>query len=336
MDLPHDIYKLTRLRVLSVADNTVSVLPLSIAWMTQLEELNCFGNESHMPPREIMKMGLHVVQEYLARQLGATKQLPSHYVVGDKQIRNKEGVMELNNMEIIHLDKTLASLGEVLNELYCNYNLMSDLPKDLSILTDLKVLELAHNQFKQMPQDVCDLITLKRLDMHNNLLNAVPSRIGELNDLRDLILNNNQIGTVPPEIRMLHQLKVLDLDSNILEMLPHEIGNIGGLIELRLADNRLSALPVSVKNMRSLLVLDISNNNIVTIPQEWCNQLVKLKHLDMARNKMTDLPAFVVTSHALTHLDFSRDPARPCPTSSRLSCSFKPRCVQSARPTSCG
>ena len=124
MDLPYDIHRLTNLKVLSIADNLVSVLPLSIAWMTQLEELNCFGNESHMPPREIMKMGLHAIQEYLARQLGATKELPKNYSVGEKRIRNTEGIIKLNNMEIINLDQTLSSLGEVLIELYCNYNLM--------------------------------------------------------------------------------------------------------------------------------------------------------------------------------------------------------------------
>ena len=76
IELPDEICRLTALTELEVADNLIEQLPLSLAFMTNLEKLVTYGNESHVPPREIMPLGLTKIQQYLALLLGAADHLP--------------------------------------------------------------------------------------------------------------------------------------------------------------------------------------------------------------------------------------------------------------------
>jgi hypothetical protein len=61
-----------------------------------------------------MKFGLHRVQEYLARLMSVTEELPPGYVVGGSEVNNNRGVLELNSQSIIFLDRTLEVVADYL------------------------------------------------------------------------------------------------------------------------------------------------------------------------------------------------------------------------------
>ena len=114
VELPEDVCRLAFLIELQAANNYIEELPLNVALMTNLTTLITYGNQSHKPPPEIMPLPLIKIQEFLALLLSAANLLPPHYSIGGKPISNNLGKLDLSGWSIVHLDRSLAGIYQVM------------------------------------------------------------------------------------------------------------------------------------------------------------------------------------------------------------------------------
>ena len=77
-------------------------------------------------------------------------------------------------------------------------------------------------------------------DDRKNQLTTLPEDIGQLLSLRRLEAQENQLNQLPTAIGMLSRLERLDLVRNRLSVLPVEIAQLTHLYYLNLGDNHLS------------------------------------------------------------------------------------------------
>ena len=152
------------------------------------------------------------------------------------------------------------------------------LPDRLAVLTELKILNLDHNQLpagavhdaipkltklqnlslagNQLGKTTTPTMShgdplaaslpssLKQLNLSTNFLTSIPRSVlsSNLSKLEKLDLSSNQLVTVPDEIALLIQLQELRLDSNRIAALPTAMGQLSKLKSLSLRDNQLQIL----------------------------------------------------------------------------------------------
>ena len=89
-------------------------------------------------------------------------------------------------------------------------------------------LYLRDKKITEIPKKISALLNLKILDMGYNLITSIPVEIGLLSNLRILNLNSNRIITIPKEI-VLAEVEELYLGDNQILEFPVEIGNLQSL-----------------------------------------------------------------------------------------------------------
>ncbi len=164
---------------------------------------------------------------------------------------------------------------------------ISFLPKEISKLNNLSILNLTSNYIKQFQDEICNIISLKELILSNNSIKSLPEQIGNLINLEILKLDNNELKLIPDSINCLTKLKSITLNSNELKNLTNSIGSIQNIKELYLGDNRLSKLPKSINNLTKLNSLSLSNNSFVNFP---LIELENLKELNLSANNLKIIP----------------------------------------------
>ncbi len=182
------------------------------------------------------------------------------------------------------------------------------LPKNISLMNSLKVLELREMRIRKLPNSYCNFTSLELLDLERNNIKTLPECLGDLHNLRTLflyknkleklpesigglrhierlILSDNKIKVLPESIKELKNLKILSLSNNDLIKIPPQVFEISNLKELHLLGNRLNELPKKISNLKNLEILDLSDNKLHFIPREIEN-LKLLKTLNLRQNKL--------------------------------------------------
>lgn len=130
------------------------------------------------------------------------------------------------------------------------------IPRELSLLTGLKDLDLHGNDFQGVVPHklVYSLRNLEYLRLHmNGFFGALQREITGLSKLRELYLFGNYFGgTIPPELAELKHLEVIDMYANQLEgTIPSALGKLKKLRSLDLHDNNLTgAVPKEICNLK--------------------------------------------------------------------------------------
>jgi len=78
----------------------------------------------------------------------------------------------------------------------------------------IEELEIKRSGLKEIPKNILNSATLKKLILAENNIEVIPSDIQNLSQLEELILTNNNIKKLPNEIFNLTHLKKLDLENN--------------------------------------------------------------------------------------------------------------------------
>jgi hypothetical protein len=149
---------------------------------------------------------------------------------------------------------------------------LTELPKEIGLLTSLQTLHLWGNQLTELPGEIGGLANLQSLCLEYNELTAAPIEIGQLSNLQMLDLGHNRLTTLPSAIRGLSNLQMLDLGHNRLTTLPSAIRGLTNLHTLHLSGNPLTVLRVptqiSPAALRFLQVqLDASRHiQTITVP----------------------------------------------------------------------
>ena len=157
---------------------------------------------------------------------------------------------------------------------------LTQLPDDLSALSNLRGVELDNNLFNRLPNVLLKL-SLTHLSLRDNGLENVASFQG-LESLRSLTLSKNRITNITM-LCALTSLTELDLSNNEIRNLPFEIKNLFNLQLFYLASNNLEDLP---ELPQSLQYLHLTKNELTVIPYHLAT-LPHLKLLNVKSNKLT-------------------------------------------------
>jgi len=112
---------------------------------------------------------------------------------------------------------------------------------------------LGYNQLRELNGNWFKFKSLVELNLECNQIISIPNEVCEMKTLKSLILTNNQIKEMPEN---LVNLELLVLSGNSLESLPESITRLKQLKTLILTDN-LFSFQEKVKIKKSLSACDI-------------------------------------------------------------------------------
>jgi Leucine-rich repeat (LRR) protein len=168
---------------------------------------------------------------------------------------------------------------------------------------DAETLVLAENGLSEISERIGRLRKLRMLDLGHNELKEVPAALGDLAGLSDfLYLHDNQLKALPASLVRLARLRYLNISENRFEELPECVCGMSGLAELRISDNRITRLPDSVRRLTRLRELHCRNNRLTSLPASTA-ELSELRHLDLRGNPLRELPEEMAAMPRLEKLD---------------------------------
>ncbi|XP_008433135.1 leucine-rich repeat and calponin homology domain-containing protein 4 isoform X2 [Poecilia reticulata] len=144
-------------------------------------------------------------------------------------------------------------------------NRLCELPEELCQFISLETLSLYHNGMRLLSPSLANLQALTYLNLSRNLLSSLPPSVFQLPLLRVLIVSNNKLSSLPSSIYALTHLRQLDVSCNELQSLPAELGQLETLRDLNLRRNQLTTLPEEISEL-PLVRLDVSCNRISHVP----------------------------------------------------------------------
>jgi hypothetical protein len=170
-----------------------------------------------------------------------------------------------------------------------NNNLSVSIPRELTLLTKLEVINLRDNSVSgSIPDGIGSLANVHSLYLGGNRMQgSFPSELGFMSQLTRINVENNRLsGTLPSEVGMLYELSLLRVKNNALrESLPTEFGLLGKLETLAADSNSLTrSIPSEVGGMISLKTFELSRNKLTgTIPTEF-GILPRIELISIASN----------------------------------------------------
>jgi Leucine-rich repeat (LRR) protein len=187
--------------------------------------------------------------------------------------------LQIGNNSINNLPPEIFSLKNLIY-FSSKFNPITAIPKEIGELELLFHLELIGAKLDSLPDEFCNLLSLKIFHLQNNLADTLklPSNIGKLKSLQDVIIYNTPLDSIPKSIGELENLKSLVLAKNKLAKLPNEISKLKKLEVLVLDNNQISSLPRNIYELRNLKVLSLRNNQLTQLNDDIVNyrNLVKL------------------------------------------------------------
>jgi len=198
-------------------------------------------------------------------------------------------------LEEFEKDKTKENhiIPHSIHTLILYQNQLVDVPLNVSIFKNLKVVDISSNRLKRLPDillsfPLSTLIaknnllnneslpksfesvsgTLKNLNLSGNNLTHFPLQILEASNLLFVYLGGNRIESIPKEIAALSRLEVLSMGGNILSEVHPAVGQLKYLKALILSDNLLESLPAAIASLKNLKTLQLHKNRLRTLPTE--------------------------------------------------------------------
>lgn len=160
-------------------------------------------------------------------------------------------------------------------------------------------IDASFNNLLSLPINIgYGLVNLERLSIQLNKIRLLPPSICEMKSLRFLDVHFNELRGLPQAIGRLTNIEVLNLSSNFsdLEELPEEIGDLMNLKELDLSNNQIRTLPDSFARLENLTKLDLNENPLSVPPREVVNKGVQAirefmakRWLDMVEERQTNM-----------------------------------------------
>lgn len=188
-------------------------------------------------------------------------------------------------VELIGAEPRIVKFDEEehLTELFLSGLNLHRLPKEIESFVNLQQLDLgafyigwdpenpqivAANYLSELPKEICRLINLRRLAFDYNQLAKLPEEFSKLINLTGLDLKYNQIADFSQEIMGITHLEELSLDHNQLSRLPSELAQLTNLKHLGLSNNQLTTIPMELTLLTDLQSLSLNNNPWRTPPPE--------------------------------------------------------------------
>ncbi|XP_071456280.1 leucine-rich repeat-containing G-protein coupled receptor 6 isoform X2 [Marmota flaviventris] len=233
----------------------------------------------------------------------------------------------LYSLKILRLDANLISLVpersfeglSSLRHLWLDDNALTEIPvRALNNLPALQAMTLALNRISHIPDYAFqNLTSLVVLHLHNNRIQHLGTHSFEgLRNLETLDLNYNELQEFPVAIRTLGRLQELGFHNNNIKAIPEKAFMGNPLLQtIHFYDNpiqfvgrsafqylpKLHTLSLNgatdiqefpdLKGTSSLEVLTLTRAGIRLLPPEMCQQLPRLRVLELSHNQIEELPS---------------------------------------------
>ncbi len=252
-----------------------------------------------------------------ARRTGATELA----LVGMGLTELPESLCELTHLQKLHLNgnqltASLESLGQLtqLQKLDLRRNQLSGLPESLGQLTQLETLDLSYNQLTSLPFEFSGLSKLRVLNLGRNEFGEIPEPIRAMKRLETLQVFDLKLNHLPDWLGELTYLEMLNAQSNDLDELPPSFEALTSLKGLYLGGglggNPLTSLPLCIRHMSRLRLLSANRCGLTAVP-DWMGTLTKLDYVNLADNKLSELPFSLAQIEGLKTLNLDDNPLSP-------------------------
>ncbi|XP_036058420.1 leucine-rich repeat-containing G-protein coupled receptor 6 isoform X5 [Onychomys torridus] len=228
--------------------------------------------------------------------------------------------LDLSMNNLTELQPGLFHHLRFLEELRLSGNHLSHIPgQAFSGLHSLKILMLQSNQLRGIPAEALwELPSLQSLRLDANLISLVPERSFEgLSSLRHLWLDDNALTEIPVRaLNNLPALQAMTLALNHIRRIPdYAFQNLTSLVVLHLHNNRIQHVGThsfeglhnletlslngatdiqefpDLKGTTSLEILTLTRAGIRLLPPGMCQQLPRLRILELSHNQIEELPS---------------------------------------------
>uniref|UniRef100_A0A8C8DMA4 Leucine rich repeat containing G protein-coupled receptor 6 n=1 Tax=Oryzias sinensis TaxID=183150 RepID=A0A8C8DMA4_9TELE len=295
-------------------NNISEIQPRAFHHLHLLSELRISGNQLRYISAQALQ-GLHNLR-VLMLQNNQLERLPD------------DTPWDLPNLLSLRLDANLLSdvPSEAfegvrsLKHLWLDDNSLTEIPvMALDSLPSLQAMTLALNQITHIPDYAfANLSALVVLHLHNNHIQSMGSRCFEgLQSLETLDLNYNDLQEFPVAVRTLSKLQELGFHNNNIKAIPERafVGN-PQLKTIHFYENpiqfvgksafqflpKLHTLSLNgatqiqefpdLKGTTSLKILTLTRAGLSALPLDLCEQLPRLRVLELSHNQIEDLPSF--------------------------------------------
>ncbi|KAL9245470.1 hypothetical protein vseg_019117 [Gypsophila vaccaria] len=211
-------------------------------------------------------------------------------VICDRETRGVVGI-SIDNVSLSGpLSPSLCRLPGLTKLALTSASISGNIPKEVRLCSNLKVLNLTINKLVGRVPDLSGLRHLEALDLSGNYFSGeFPSWVGNLTRLASLGLGNNRFreGEIPESIGNLKNLTWLYLSNNKrVGAIPESIFGLTELETLDLSRNQLSGmLSKSISELRKVTKIELFANNLTgEIPRELAN-LTLLQEFDISANR---------------------------------------------------
>ncbi len=257
--IPEAVFKLDWLEELDLSGNRIEIIPDDIEKLTNLKELNLLGNPIQQLP-DISRLCIN----YSAFE----RCKPS-----------------LGNVRGLYIEKAVDKWPEVIDSLpnlsYLSFEprKKSILPKDISHLSQLEVLNVSSTGLTEFPTGIENLSRLRTLYIRSNPLHELPSVISKLTNLEMLDISELGLRELPQSFEKLKKLELLLCFNSQFNEFPQALFGLDSLISLYLHNNSKSgaikSIPRDILKLKHLKVIDVGGHPIETPPPEVVKQGVE-------------------------------------------------------------
>uniref|UniRef100_A0A0M3IJQ0 Chaoptin n=1 Tax=Ascaris lumbricoides TaxID=6252 RepID=A0A0M3IJQ0_ASCLU len=309
---PHtfDETQLKNLHYLHLDHNQITILPRRSLYRLPLEVLTIANNRLS----EIEKLALPPSVWFIDMKNNVLQQIPYLAIRELKTLRNLD--LEGNNITQITHNPEVEFTGEI--DLILSNNRVVTLDDNaFNSFQKFNRLDLSYNQISTVSANAFSSIShLRQLDLSYNKIVHIPAGTftNVAKSMQRLNLEENQLHTLPAALQQLRTLEYLNMNSNKLITLDNNtVNNLKpALAELLLAFNRLTEIPTQVLDgMSKLKHLDLAKNRIRSVNRlafgKFDGTGTSLVRLNLAGNlieQITDPGSFLYMS-SLAYLDLS-------------------------------
>jgi len=252
-DISENLYKLTNLRHLKINDNLLTNISNNLLNLSELNSLSIGSNpfNSYIPDNDIpfpINFSKLIILNTL--HINNMDSISFKNWIFPKSLKYLVAFnCNIKNQDLMHIESMVINLIM----LSIPKNPIYEITNELDKFIHLKVLNLSNCKLEKFK--ISRNIHLKSLILRDNLFSVFPSSICELTTLRELDLSYNNLRSISSEIFNLVNLRTLKFKANILESLNTSSLN---LIRLIIDHNKLSTLVLN----GNLTLLSIANNNL--------------------------------------------------------------------------
>jgi len=250
--LPKDMSSLKLLHILNINSNCITEIPNSMCELKLLKELHCKDNGlTLMPEAEwLLLEKLNTMKNILVAlpsSLGTWIALKHLNCASNKIGEIPEGIGNCNKLEEVTLTD----------------NELGVLPESFALLTNLRILHLGRNHFKNDTlQLLLGMTKLEELMLFHNKFSQIPPDFQEFTGMKRFSIANNNVTKIPGRLGVWVNIEEAHFSHNDILEVPMSIGSWWKLKEFYIGWNpRLATLPKSMAENRGLLVCDLREVN---------------------------------------------------------------------------